>query len=70
MVRRAIVTSSLVFPMMVGLAVVAEPMIKIVLTDKWLPAAPSYRYFVRYALIPIHTANLQAINALGRSDVF
>ena len=72
MVRRAIVTSSfLVFPMMVGLAVVAEPMIKIVLTDKWLPAAPFLQIFcASYALIPIHTANLQAINALGRSDVF
>lgn len=45
MVRRAIVSSSLlIFPMMVGLAVVAEPLIKVLLTDKWLPAVPFYRY--------------------------
>ena len=72
MMRRAIVTSSfLIFPMMVGMAVVAESLIKIVLTEKWLPAAPFLRIFCfSFALWPIHTANLQAINAMGRSDIF
>jgi len=72
MVRRAIVSSSLlIFPMMVGLAVVAEPLIKVLLTDKWLPAVPFLQIFcISYSIMPIHTANLQAINALGRSDVF
>lgn len=72
MVRRAIVTSSfLVFPLMVGLAVVAEPLVTLLLTEKWLPCVPFLQIFCAvFALIPIHTANLQAINALGRSDVF
>jgi teichuronic acid exporter len=72
MMRRAIVTSSFViFPMMVGLAVTAEPLVKILLTDKWLPCVPFLQIFCAiYALWPIHTANLQAINALGRSDIF
>jgi len=72
MVRRSIVTSSFIlFPMMVGLAVVAEPLVKILLTDKWLPCVPFLQIFcMSYALWPIHTANLQAINALGRSDIF
>ena len=72
MVRRAIVTSSfIIFPMMVGLAVTAEPLVKILLTDKWLPCVPFLQIFcASYALWPIHTANLQAINALGRSDIF
>ena len=71
-VRRSIVTSSfIVFPMMIGLAVIAEPLVKILLTDKWLPCVPFLQIFcVSYALWPIHTANLQAINALGRSDIF
>ncbi|RDW21447.1 flippase [Oceanobacillus arenosus] len=71
-VRRSVVTSSfIVFPMMVGMAIAAEPLIKIVLTDKWLPAVPFLQIFcVSFALWPIHTANLQAVNALGRSDVF
>ncbi|MFZ3129537.1 MAG: lipopolysaccharide biosynthesis protein [Desulfosporosinus sp.] len=72
MLRRAIVTSSfIIFPMMVGLAVTAEPLVKILLTDKWLPCVPFLQIFcASYALWPIHTANLQAINALGRSDIF
>lgn len=72
MVRRSIVTSSfLIFPLMVGLAVVAKPLIIIILTEKWLQAVPFLQiYCFSYALWPIHTANLQAINALGRSDIF
>lgn len=72
MVRRSIVTSSFImFPMMVGLAVIAEPLVKLLLTEKWSPAVPFLQLFcVQYAIMPIHTANLQAINALGRSDIF
>ena len=72
MMRRAIVSSSfLIFPMMIGMAVVAEPLVEIVLTDKWLPAVPFLQIACfTFALWPIHTANLQAINAMGRSDIF
>ncbi|MGL4865214.1 MAG: lipopolysaccharide biosynthesis protein [Cetobacterium sp.] len=71
-VRRSIVTSSyIIFPLMIGLMVIAEPMVKLLLTDKWLECVPYLRIFcLSYALWPIHTANLQAINALGRSDIF
>ena len=72
MVRRTIKSSSfLIFPIMVGMIVVAEPLVRIVLTEKWLPAVPFLQFFcISYAVIPIHTANAQAINALGRSDIF
>jgi O-antigen/teichoic acid export membrane protein len=72
MVRRSIVTSSfLMFPLMIGLAVIARPLVLLLLTDKWLPAVPFLQIFCfSYALTPIHSANLQAINALGRSDIF
>lgn len=72
MMRRAVVSSSfLIFPMMVSMAVVAEPLVKIVLTEKWLPAVPFLQIACfTFALWPIHTANLQAINAMGRSDIF
>ncbi|TAJ43696.1 lipopolysaccharide biosynthesis protein [Methanofollis fontis] len=71
-VRRSLVTSSfLVFPAMAGLAAIAEPLIELLLTEKWLMCVPFLQIFCAvYALWPIHTANLQAINALGRSDVF
>ncbi|PKM94539.1 MAG: flippase [Firmicutes bacterium HGW-Firmicutes-1] len=72
MVRRSIVTSAfIIFPAMVGLAVCAHPLVRILLTDKWLACVPFLQLMcISYAFWPIHTANLQAINALGRSDIF
>jgi O-antigen/teichoic acid export membrane protein len=58
-------------PLMVGLAVCAEPVVRLILTEKWLPAVFFLRIFcVTYAFQPIHTANLNAIKAMGRSDYF
>ena len=72
MMKRAIKISSFVlFPMIFGLAAIAEPLIKVLLTDKWLPAVPIMQLLCfSYLLWPIHTINLQAINAIGRSDIF
>lgn len=72
MVRRSMVTSSFfVFPAMAGLAACSEPLIELLLTEKWLFCVPIMRMLcLSYAFWPIHTANLQAINAIGRSDVF
>lgn len=72
MMRRSVMASSfLVLPMMAGLAAVAEPLIRLLLTDKWLPCVPFLQICcIDFAFYPIHTANLQAINAMGRSDVF
>ncbi|WP_242833508.1 lipopolysaccharide biosynthesis protein [Desulfosporosinus youngiae] len=71
MMRRSIVTSSfIVFPIMAGLAAAANPMVKLILTDKWLYCVPFLQIYCAYfALYPIHTANLQAISAIGRSDI-
>ena len=70
--RRAIKTSTYVMaPLMMGLAFCAEPVVRIVLTEKWLPCVPYLRIFcITYMFWPIHTANLNAINAMGRSDWF
>ena len=72
MTRRAIKTSTFIMmPMMVGLSVCAEPIIRLILTEKWLPAVFFLRIFCfSYAFFPIHTANLNAIKAMGRSDMF
>ena len=70
--RRAIKTSSyIMMPLMAGLAVCARPLIRFLLTDKWVPCVPFLQVFcVVYAFYPMHTANLNAIKAMGRSDVF
>ena len=72
MTRRAIKTSTYIMaPLMMGLAFCAEPVVKIVLTEKWLPCVPFLRIFcVTYMFWPVHTANLNAIKAMGRSDYF
>ena len=71
MVRRSMVTSTfLIFPAMAGIAAIAEPLTVTLLTEKWLPAVPFIQFCCfTYAFWPIHTANLQAINAVGRSDI-
>lgn len=71
MARRAMKTSSFVLtPMLVGLAAVAEPMITLLLTEKWLPCVPFLQIIcISCALLPLQTANVQAINAVGRSDI-
>lgn len=72
MTRRAIKVSTYIMaPMMMGLAFTAEPLVSLVLTEKWLPCVPFLRIFcITYMFYPIHTANLNAIKAMGRSDLF
>ena len=72
MTRRAIKTSTYIMaPLMMGLAFCAEPIVTLILTEKWLPCVPFLRIFcVTCMFYPIHTANLNAINAMGRSDLF
>jgi O-antigen/teichoic acid export membrane protein len=70
--RRAIKTSTFVIaPAMVCLAVVAEPLVGLILGEQWLPCVPFLRmYCFTSALLPIHTSNLQTLNGIGRSDLF
>lgn len=72
MTRRAIkVSSYIIMPLMMGLAVCAEPFVRFFLTEKWLPCVPYLRIFCfTYSFYPLHTANLNAIKAMGRSDLF
>ena len=70
--RMAIRFSSYVMsPLLLGLAAVAESFVVVVLTDKWLPVVPLLQTFCIYYLFqPVHTANMQAIKAVGRGDVY
>lgn len=72
MTRRAIMTSTYIMaPLMIGIACVGTPMVRLILTEKWMPCVPYLQIFCASMLFfPIHTANLNAIKALGRSDLF
>lgn len=71
MVEKSInISSFLIFPIMIGMYIVAEPLVLILLTDKWLGCVPFLKIFsLTYMLMPLYTANLQAIQAIGRSDL-
>ena len=72
LIRRALKTSTyFICPAMALFAVVAEPLVFILLGEQWMSCVPFLQmYCVVYMLLPIHTTNLQALNGMGRSDLF
>ena len=70
--RRAIMTATYAMaPLLLGLAFCGEPLVRLVLTEKWLPIVPYQAIFCFvFLFFPIHTANLNALKAMGYSDLF
>ncbi len=59
------------FPVLIGLAVVAPLLVRLLLTDKWAPAVPYLQLLCAGSLLyPLHLMNLNVLQALGRSDLF
>lgn len=60
-----------VFPIMLGLAAVAKPLLLLMLTDKWADAI-IYLQVSCFALMwyPLHSLNLNLLQVKGRSDLF
>lgn len=71
-VRKSIsISTYIIFPLMAGLAAIAPNLIAWMLTEKWLPCVPYLRIACIYlALYPINITNLQAIMAVGKSDIY
>ncbi len=69
--RRAMMTSVFILaPLMFFLGATSEQIILILYTDKWASAIPFMQIVVFYHLFSIMgMANLQALNAIGRSDI-
>ena len=72
MTRRAAKTSAYIMtPILFGLAVVGNNVVSILLTDKWLPCVPFLQIMcIVWWLQPTQSCSIQAINAIGRSDVY
>lgn len=70
--RRAIKTSSFVMtPFLIGLCAVSTPLVRLLLTEKWMDSVFYMRIFcISYVLYPLHTANLNAIKAIGESGTY
>jgi O-antigen/teichoic acid export membrane protein len=61
----------IVTPILVTLAILAEPLFRLLFTEFWLPAVPYFQILcINGILYPIHSYNLQILNVKGRSDLF
>lgn len=60
-----------IFPLMMLLCGISEPLVRILLTDKWLPAVPLVQVLCfSYMFYPIHAINLNLLEVKGRSGLF
>jgi O-antigen/teichoic acid export membrane protein len=61
----------IIFPLMIGLAILAKPLILLLLTEKWLPVADLLPVLcLAYIWYPIMIVNSQILNVKGRPDYF
>lgn len=61
----------LIFPLMVGLAAVAEPLVLLILTEKWAACIPLLQLLCFSMMwYPVHAINLNLLQVKGRSDLF
>ena len=64
-------TALLVFPLMVGLAALADPFVITILSEKWRGSIIMLQLLCLYGMwTPIHAINLNILNVKGRSDLF
>ena len=57
--------------MMIGLAVIARPLVLVLLTEKWAESIPYLQLLCFLGLLyPLHVINLNLLQALGRSELF
>ena len=70
--RRAAKTSAYIMtPILWGLAVIATPMVELLLGEKWLPCVPYLQIMcIVWWLQPTQSCSAQAIKAIGRSDLY
>jgi len=69
--RVVIAMAALYFPIMAGLASIAEPLVKCLLTGKWLPCVPYFQVICFSGMLyPLHALHLNVLMAQGRSELF
>src|SRR5690606_17623980 len=60
----------IIAPVLVFLAVLAEPTFRFLFTEKWLPAVPYFQILCATGILyPLHAYNLNILNVKGRSDL-
>ena len=65
------VSAFLIFPLLVGLSAVADPLVLLLLKEQWLYAATLLKILCFSMMwYPIHSINLNLLQVKGRSDLF
>ena len=63
--------ATVIFPLIIGLGLIAEPLLTSLLGSQWQPAAALLAVLcLGYMLYPIHAINLNLLQVTGRSDLF
>ena len=69
--RMLSMTAFCIFPVMALLAVIADPLVNLLLTDKWSPIVPLIRWLcIARVFTPISALNMNILNAIGRTDLY
>ena len=64
------IVNSIILPILVLLAASAKPLVRLLLTDKWLEAVPFIQIFcIAFMMMPIQSSNMSALKALGYSGI-
>lgn len=58
-------------PAFILAGILAEPLFRIIFTEKWLPAVPYFRWLCIVGILyPVNMYNLNILNVKGRSDLY
>lgn len=69
--RANIVSALIIFPGLIGLALIAKPLVRVVLTEKWMQSVIFMQLFCfSFMTYPIQTANINVIKAVGESGTY
>lgn len=65
------IAAMIIFPLIIGLGLIAKPLLTILLGEQWEAAAALLSVLCAgYMLYPIHAINLNILQVTGRSDLF
>ena len=69
--KSLLLTTFIHFPMMVGLIVIASPLINLLFTAKWVNSVIFFQLMCAAGILyPLHVINLDVLKVKGRSDLF
>lgn len=71
MLRKSIkISAMIVFPAMIGIFILADKIVLVLFTERWMEIVPFVRIFALfYLLLPLHTSNVQMMLGMGKNKM-